>query len=209
MKRPPLIPTLMTFIIVATCIGLGLWQLKRRDWKHDLIARAEAASQLPPVGPNDYYRAFLGERSIQYRRAELPCTPGRVLPYDLRGGASRDGRPGYLVLVSCRPNRKPPDIVAVAGWTDRPDAAAIPVTVDTVFTGTLIERPYGRRAKARPTFMLIPDTAVSPLTPARQPTPGELPDNHLSYALQWFAFAVTALVIYGLWLRRSVSPPKA
>ena len=52
--------------------------------------------------------------------------------------------------------------------------------------------------------MLIPRTAVPPLTPSRVPTPGDLPDSHLSYAVQWFSFATILSVIYGLfvWRRR-------
>ena len=50
--------------------------------------------------------------------------------------------------------------------------------------------------------MLIPDTAVAPLERSRLPTPGDLPDNHLSYAGQWFGLAGVLVVIYGLWLRK-------
>ena len=42
----------------------------------------------------------------------------------------------------------------------------------------------------------------APLLPSRIPTPDELPDNHLSYALQWFAFATTLTVIYAIYVRR-------
>jgi hypothetical protein len=154
-----------------------------------------------------------GEISVQYRRAELPCSPGRVLPYDLKGGSSIGGKSGYLVLVSCRPNRQPPDIVAVAGWTKRADAGRTEIMVDTMFKGLVIERPYGD-APGRPQFMLIPDTAVPPLLPSRMPTPADLPDNHLSYAGQWFGLALVLVAIYALWLRRrwrgetvAVAPP--
>ena len=34
------------------------------------------------------------------------------------------------------------------------------------------------------------------------PDPRDLPNNHLSYAVQWFLFAATALVIYVLALRK-------
>ncbi len=34
------------------------------------------------------------------------------------------------------------------------------------------------------------------------PDPNDLPNNHLAYAGQWFFFALTALVIYWLALRR-------
>jgi surfeit locus 1 family protein len=200
-KRLPIFPTLLTFVMLTTLIGLGIWQLQRRAWKHELIRTLVAAQTLPPLEPVDYFKAITGEASVQYRRAELPCSPGKVLPYDLKGGSSRNGDSGYLVLVSCRPNRRPPDIVAVAGWTRRPDAARQPVAVDTVFKGLIIERPYGR-LPGRPQFMLIPDAAVPPLEPSRLPTPDDIPDNHLSYAFQWFGLAAALMVIYGLWLRR-------
>mgnify|MGYP003387040529 CR=1 FL=1 len=201
MKRVPIWPTLATFVVMTALVSLGLWQLQRREWKHALIARLEAAQTLPLLGPADYFRSLAGEASVQYRRAELPCSPGRVLPYDLKGGSSAEGDSGFLVLVSCRPNTRPPDIVAVAGWTRRADAARVPLQVDTVFRGIVIERPYGD-APTRPQFMLIPDAAVPPLVASKLPSPQDLPDNHLSYAGQWFGLAGARAAIYGVWLRR-------
>lgn len=200
-KRLPLLPTLLTLVMLVVLIGLGSWQLQRRTWKHELIRQLETAQSQPLLEPADFLAAMTGERNVQYRRAELPCSPGTVLPYDIKGGSSATGTSGYLVLVSCRPNTKPPDIVVVAGWTRRPDAVRMPITVDTVFTGLVIERPYGD-APGRPQFMLIPDTAVPPLAVSRLPSPQDLPDNHLSYAGQWFGLAIVLAVIYGLWLRR-------
>ena len=204
MKRIPVLPTLMTLVMLATLVSLGIWQLDRRLWKQALIARLEAAQTQPPLEPADYFKAMTGGQSVQYRRAELPCSPGDVLPYDLKGGSSITGETGYLLLVSCRPNNRPPDIVAVAGWTKRPDAARVKLHVDTVFKGLIIERPYGD-SKTRPQFMLIPDTAVPPLERSRMPTPQDLPDSHLSYAGQWFGLAIVLAVIYGLWLRRRLA----
>ena len=201
MKRVPVLATLVVFVMLAILVGLGIWQLQRREWKRDLIARLEMAPKLPLLEPGDFTAAMNGDKSIQYRRAELLCSPGTVLPYDIKGGSSARGDSGYLVLVSCRPNRKPPDIVAVAGWTMRPDAVRVPIHVDTVFTGLVIERPYGDAA-GRPQFMLIPDTAVPPLVPSMRPNAGDMPDNHLSYAGQWFGLAAALVAIYGIWLRR-------
>jgi cytochrome oxidase assembly protein ShyY1 len=213
-KSVPLLPTLLVAVMVAVLAGLGVWQLQRREWKADLIAQLEAAQTLPLLEPVDFQRAMQGDISVQYRRAKLPCSPGKVLPYDLKGGSSIGGKSGYLVLVSCRPNRQPPDIVAVAGWTKRADAGRTEIIVDTVFKGLVIERPYGD-APGRPQFMLIPDTAVPPLLPSRMPTPADLPDNHLSYAGQWFGLALVLVTIYALWLRRrlrgetvAVAPPR-
>lgn len=203
MRRLPLIPTLMTLVMVATMIGLGFWQLQRREWKHDLIASLEAAETLPPLEPRDFYRSLIGLESVQYRRAVVPCRPGRVMPYDIRGGQSAAGQSGFLVLVACRDpaftRGRGPDLVVVAGFSGRPDR--MPLVVDTDFEGTIIERPYGDEP-GRPRFMLIPRTAVSPLQPSRLPVPADLPDSHLSYAFQWFGFATTLAIIYGIFVFR-------
>jgi surfeit locus 1 family protein len=55
---------------------------------------------------------------------------------------------------------------------------------------------YGRYIR------LIAETPQAGLEPLAPPDPGDLPNNHLAYAVQWFFFAATALVIYVLALRR-------
>jgi cytochrome oxidase assembly protein ShyY1 len=204
----------MTIIMLAVLIGLGFWQIERLEWKRGLIRDLKAAQFLPPLEPGDYFRAMTGEASVQYRRAELPCSPGKVKPYDLKGGSSAAGVSGYLVLVSCRPNNRPPDIVAVAGWSQRSDAGRTPLDVDTVFKGTIIENPYDK-AEGRPKFMLIAENPVPPLAAPRMPSPEDLPNNHLSYIVTWFGLAAVLAVIYGIWLRRRLgqrgiaAPPAA
>lgn len=202
MRRLPTGATILTLVMVPVLIALGVWQLERREWKHQLVATLEAAKSLPPVTGRDFYRSMIGAESVQYRRAEVDCRPGRVKPYDLKGGTSATDVGGFLVLVDCNdPARhRAPDMVVVAGWTMRPDAVAT-LDLDTRFSGTLIEKPYGD-AVGRPRFMLIPTTAVAPLVPSRIPVPDDLPDNHLSYALQWFAFAATLVVIYAVYVRQ-------
>ncbi len=202
--------------MIPLLLGLGLWQLHRREWKHDLIARLAAAKTLPPVTAHDYTLAMIGAADLQYRRAEVDCRPGRVVPYDIRGGESAagggdgatgsggGGEGGFLVVVDChgaaKAGERRPDLVVVAGWTPRPDATRA-LDLDTTFTGTLIEHPYGSEPN-RPRFMLIPTTAAPGLLPSRLPDPADLPDNHLNYALQWFAFAATLAVIYFVYLRQ-------
>jgi cytochrome oxidase assembly protein ShyY1 len=207
-RRIPLIPTLITMVGVLILCGLSVWQWQRREWKADLIARLEAARTLPPVSPSEFRAAMAGDLSVQYRRAEISCHAGAKRPYDLRPGSSAGGTSGFFVVVSCRPNDQPPDIVAVAGWTRRADAKDMALTLDHELAGVVIENPYGD-APDRPRFMLIPDTAIAPLERPRQPRPADLPDNHLAYAGQWFGLAVALSVIYGLWLRRRMVAPAA
>ena len=49
---------------------------------------------------------------------------------------------------------------------------------------------------------LVADPPVAGLQANAPPDPRDLPNNHMAYAFQWFFFAITALVIYGLALRR-------
>ena len=195
--------TVLTLVMLPVLLGLAYWQFFiRLPWKHDLIARLEAAQTLPPVTGGDFYRAMIGLADLQYRRADIDCRPGRIKPYDVKGGTSAGDDGGFLVLIDCNdPARhRSPDLVVVAGWTLRPDRVTA-LDVDTRFTGTLIEHPYGTEA-GRPQFMLIPTTAVPPLARSRVPTPGDLPDSHLSYAMQWLAFAVTLAAVYAVYLRQ-------
>ena len=49
----------------------------------------------------------------------------------------------------------------------------------------------------------LQDSPTAPgLEPLAPPDPSDLPNNHLAYAGQWFFFALTALVIYVLALRK-------
>ncbi len=192
----PVAATLLTAVMLPVLLGLAYWQgFIRRPWKADLIARLEAAKSLPPLAADRL--AATDPAALQYRRATIDCRPGRVEPYDVKGGTSAGDDGGFLVLVACTPH---PDVVVVAGWTLRPDKVAS-LEVNTTFNGTLIARPYGEAA-GRPRLMLIPSTAVPPLVPSRPPTPDDLPDNHLSYALQWLAFAITLAVVYVVYLRQ-------
>lgn len=209
MTRPvPIIPTLITAVGIVILCGLGKWQLDRRAWKSDLITRLAAAPNLPEVTPEEFRAAMMGDTSIQYRRARIDCRAGPRKPYDLRPGSSAKGDSGFFVVVSCRPNSRPPDIVAVAGWTRRVDAKDMVLNLDHQFSGVVIENSYGQ-AEGRPRFMLIPDQAIPPLARPQAPSAADLPDNHLAYAGQWFGLAAALAAIYGLWLRRRMVAPGA
>jgi cytochrome oxidase assembly protein ShyY1 len=57
---------------------------------------------------------------------------------------------------------------------------------------------------------LVAGTAPSGLEPSAPPSIRTIPNNHRSYALQWFSFAAIALVIYGLAVRKRMKEePKA
>ena len=45
--RIPILPTIIVVAAVATMIGLGIWQLERKEWKEALIAEARQADAPP------------------------------------------------------------------------------------------------------------------------------------------------------------------
>ena len=47
MTRLPIIPTFLVALAVATMIGLGIWQLQRKEQKDALLLRYESAVGLP------------------------------------------------------------------------------------------------------------------------------------------------------------------
>ena len=49
---------------------------------------------------------------------------------------------------------------------------------------------------------LVADRPQAGLAANGRPDQSEIPNNHFAYAVQWFVFAATALVIYGLALRK-------
>ncbi|MFL6772804.1 MAG: SURF1 family cytochrome oxidase biogenesis protein, partial [Sphingomicrobium sp.] len=48
-RRLPLVPTLLVAAAAAAMIALGLWQLRRAEWKEGLLARYSQAERLPPI----------------------------------------------------------------------------------------------------------------------------------------------------------------
>jgi surfeit locus 1 family protein len=55
-----------------------------------------------------------------------------------------------------------------------------------------------RRSRMR----LVSADGLGGLEPGKPPSTDTIPNNHSSYAVQWFLFAVLAALIYGLALRK-------
>jgi surfeit locus 1 family protein len=184
-RRIPIIPTIIVLAAVATMIALGIWQLGRKDEKEALIARYQAALQddaeVPWPAPMDHEDAL-------FRRTTIDCREVRdIAPIS---GKSATGRSGWAHIARCSHAGEGIADVTI-GWSrssEAPQWAGGPVS--------------GRIANYGETIRLVAETPQAGLEPLAAPDPGDLPNNHLAYAGQWFFFALTALVIYVLALRR-------
>ncbi|KQM61751.1 MULTISPECIES: SURF1 family protein [unclassified Sphingomonas] len=199
MKRLPVLPTLIVLLAVAAMVALGVWQLQRRVEKAALIARATANLDRPaeplPVRITD---------DLLFARVTATCA--RVEGWTMGAGRTTDGKPGYRHIAACVSSagqRFGVDMGVAADPKLRPVWAGGPVagTLSHAPGGpTLLDRMTGH-AK-RPAPMIVSDISAPGLSASQRPDPASLPDNHLGYALQWFGFALAAVIIYLLALRR-------
>lgn len=184
MSRVPIIPTVLVLAAVATMVALGFWQLGRMEEKAALITAYQAAEI--NAEEVEFPLESDGEK-LWFRRSSVSCV--EVLTVSPVSGTAANGAKGWTIRVECQ----------------TPEAGAL-ATVDLGFTQTLGDEDWtsarGRVAGViAPGPRLVADPTVEGLYPLAKPDPGDLPNNHLSYAVQWFFFALTALVIYAIAVR--------
>ncbi|WP_298196502.1 SURF1 family protein [Novosphingobium sp.] len=183
-RRLPVLATLVVLIAAGIMVRLGFWQLDRLHQKQAMIAQFRAAAADPAVHPwPDADRV-----AVPYTRVVLDCrAAGAPQP---EAGRNRAGQAGWAQVAACTtPEGGRARIVL--GWSARP--AAVAWTGGAV-TGTYVARDEGA--------VVFADPPLAGLQPNARPDPRDLPNNHLAYAVQWFAFAAVALVIYALALRK-------
>lgn len=188
-QRLPIIPTLIVAAAVATMIGLGIWQLRRAQWKEGLLAQYADAEKLPPIA----------WPTVPLKRDQLPlfrhATGVCLKPVGQRAvaGENRAGEPGYAHILDCTTGGEGPGMSVEVGWSKDPNAKFD-------WRGGPVSGVIGPDRKSR--LRLIAASAPAGLEPSAPPSRASIPNNHRSYAVQWFAFAAIALIIYGLAVRK-------
>lgn len=187
-RRWPLIPTILVAAAVATMIGLGVWQLQRREEKLELLASLAAAQNQPAIGwPT---APFAGPPPL-FRAASGNCLS--VTGFRTAAGANRNGDSGFLVIADCRVGAEGPGMAVELGWSKNP-------AVGRDYKGGMVRGIIAPDSVSR---MRLVSTEPGPgLAASALPSPDSIPNNHLSYAIQWFLFAAFAGVIYVLALKR-------
>lgn len=203
MRRPPVIATLIVLLAVGTMIGLGLWQLQRLAWKESLLARYSAAATIP--APLLVTGADLPGNAA-YRHIVWDCP--QTSPDQVVGGSNVHGQSGWahVVLCSHRSGDMSTIVPVVIGWSfavapvQWAGGRLIGVAVPGIKTGVALPAPGG--ASRNLDWHVVADPPLAGLVATATPDPRMIANNHLSYAIQWFFFAATALIIYALALRK-------
>jgi surfeit locus 1 family protein len=193
-RRVPIVATVIVIAAALTMVGLGVWQLQRKGEKEALIARYQAA--ISNAAPVEYPRASQAAvDAVLYRRSSVDCafTSG---DWRAISGRNAKGQGGFVHIILCGIDKGAAgaDRTAYvqAGWSRDPSP---PAWKGGPVSGWIVPNSEGF---AR----LVADPPLAGLEASARPDPGDLPNNHLAYAVQWFFFALTALVIYVLALRR-------
>ena len=163
-------------------VALGVWQLGRADEKEALLASYAEAGEQPAV---TFPRSEDAVDASLYRRSSVLCESVNSL--GAVAGKSAQGRSGLAVIANCKLDGGG-EADVVLGWKSAPN---MPDWSGGEVTGLIAPGPR-----------LVADPPLAGLEAVARPDPADLPNNHLAYAGQWFFFAMTALVIYFLALRR-------
>ncbi len=187
MKRAiPIIPTLVVLLAVAVMMRLGFWQIDRLHQKEALLARYASAAGLSADVP--FPADKIAAETVLYRHSTVDCTAVNEL--SVIAGQNDKGEPGMAHTARCTLPGGGSALVVI-GWSRDP---AAPDWHGGTVKGTVAPGPR-----------LVADPPLAGLAPNARPDPAELPNNHFAYAVQWFLFALTALVIYALALRKRLA----
>ena len=187
-RKLPLVPTLVVAAAVAAMIALGFWQLDRAGDKDALLARYRAAQDLPPIS---FPTAPIHSDNLPlFRHATGVCL--RTVAKRSSVGRNRSGEPGYVQIVDCSTGAEGPGMSVELGWSKNPNAAVR-------WPGGAVSGIIAPDRKTR--MRLVAASAPPGLEPSAPPSVAQIPNNHRSYAVQWFLFAGIALLIYVLALR--------
>jgi surfeit locus 1 family protein len=205
-------------IAAAVCIRLGFWQLHRLGERRARNALVAARLDSVPVTFRDLPR---DTASARFRRVVIAGVPDyeHELVYAAR---TRRGSPGVNLLTPIRIAGWDTAVLLNRGWVYSGDAASVDLAKwherDSTFEGYVEEFPrvagstftgksnviarlsYDVVAKALPYpvapvyVVMTSDSAQAADRVARIGAPPLDEGPHFSYAVQWFAFALVALV---------------
>lgn len=219
--------------MAAVFVRLGFWQLDRLDQRREFnadLARAQGASpqpveQVAPAGVDSADAAYrhvsargrylAGDEVVLYGRA-LDGEPGHHLltPLQLDDGrvlvVDRGWVPHALDSPPVREAAPPQGEVALTGILFPPEASSDEPAGDrlTRIDVSAIGRAVGRPSVPVYLRLQSQEPPASGELPRTVPLPEPTQGSHLSYAIQWFAFAALTPVGYVALVRRA-SPSRA
>ncbi len=220
----------LAVILMACFAALGIWQVERRAWKHDLIARVEARIHADPL-PIDLLDG-LSPAEIEYDRVSVTGRFDHARETLVKAVTELGG--GYWVLTPLTTDDGLTVLInrgfVPAERRDRESRSATESLDPVAITG-LVRRsepggaflrsndPRGDRWYSRDVEAIARARALGPVASffidaEASSVPGSFPvggltvvqfrDAHLSYALTWFALAAMVAAGIALLIRSEI-----
>ncbi len=216
--------TALSLVLGAVLLGLGSWQLERLDWKQALIAERAARLAAPPLPLPSGPSTPEAPGTLDFRRVELsghyrhqdelllvaPSIRGQagyhvVTPLERPGGdlvlVSRGWIPYRLRAPETRPRGQIEGLVTVTGIARTAARQGLFVPDNEPDNGLWYWRDLAGMADhlGREVAPFLVEAGPEP-NPGGYPVGGQtragLPNDHLGYALTWYALAAALIAIY-------------
>ncbi len=192
-------------LVAGLCVAAGIWQLNRLAARRARNRVLAAHLALPPVQVQGDITADSARQRRVVAHGIYDFSAERTWP-----GRSFEGTPGVALVT---PLRLPGGsaVLVDRGWVPSPDAFHVDHALyrepDTVtVTGIALIPPRGRGdvdvAGFLPFVIQLETPTPAKGLPRRWPPPAFDNGSHLSYAIQWFSFALIALVGTAVLIRR-------
>lgn len=197
MQRRDVTLAIVAVLVAALCVGAGIWQLDRLSQRRARNAGLAARLALPPLELRAGTSADSARQRRVVARGVYDFTAERTWP-----GRSFDGTPGVALITPLR-LADGAAVLVDRGWVPSADAFHVDHAAyrepDSAFVeGIAFVPPRGRVDVDPAGFLPFVLQLVTPEParglPRRWPAPAFDNGPHLSYAIQWFSFAVIALV---------------
>lgn len=224
--RPALWPTVLSLAILGVALGLGIWQMERREWKRGILDRMAVNQAAAPIGfdellkgdplAREYGRVkvagtflhdkefYLAARSLKNKVGLQVVTPlatddGRIVLFD-RGWIPQEAKDPPRRAAGQVQGR-----VELTGIVRRNQERRqfAPENVPDRNVWFHVDVPLMRSmAGGKPdpkldAFFLDADAAANPGgVPVGGQTRLDIPNDHLQYAITWFLIALAMAGVY-------------
>lgn len=207
MRRKDITLVVVAILVATGCVFLGRWQLNRLAQRRARNAVLSARLALPPLPVGSGVTADSARQRRVVAQGVYDFSAERTWP-----GRSFQGTPGVALVTPLR-LADGSAVLVDRGWVPSPDAFHVDHGLyrepDTAtVTGVALIPPRGRGDVDVAGFLPFviqleaPEPPPNRGLPRRWPPPAFDDGPHLSYAIQWFSFAIIALVGTAVLIRK-------
>lgn len=197
--------TVTAAVMMAVLLSLGTWQVKRLEWKQNLLAEMDQRMAAEPVPlPAEIHDI-----------AALEYSPVTIKGHFIKGHEFllkprvENGKTGYHLVMPFKP-LEGPVVFVDRGWVDDESLKVFPREYGRMTVSGIVALPHRNYftpdnnpagndwywADVRAFGQAAGLAAVSPVLVSTVTVKPDIPNNHRQYAIFWFSMAAILFIIY-------------